>query len=88
MVKINQCLNAQVKFFGLPIFSLVLGAASFLVALLFVSGFFAIGAAGIGVVLGVKIAKIWYEATIQKFCYWHWPFGSAKGPQSWERRLV
>lgn len=88
MIKINQCLNKEVKIFSLTIPSLVVGSLCFLFGSIFFKMAIGVLLVGPGVMIGAKISRLWHEAEIQKFLYWHFPGILNNIPQSWQKWFI
>jgi type IV conjugative transfer system protein TraL len=88
MIKINQCLNKEVKIFSLTIPSILVGILFFLLGTIFLKMAIGVLLVAPGLMIGARISRLWHEAEIQKFLYWHFPGVVKNIPESWQKWFV
>ncbi len=74
-VRFNNCLNKPVRFWNISIGSIIGGISCGLIILCFKGVLWSFLASAIGFAIGGWFMDKWWFGIIQRWLYWHLPFG-------------
>ena len=72
-VRINRCIDKELRYYGLKFIGLIVGGITFILAWVKSSMIFGIILGVFGYMLGDNISKYWHIGSIQRRSYWYLP---------------